>query len=272
MQKSSERILTTHTGSLPRPPALVDLLIKKANHQPLDEAELARAGKLTRSVRLIFQPAEEITPGGALDVIADGGTHGLEQVFALHCDPKVEVGKIGFRAGSITAGADRISVSMRGPGGHTARPHLTADLVYALGAVVTGLPALLPAWGYGFWKSRDVYPHQDDAEEDVHGCRWHGIPLDAIVVDSPWETQYNTWEPNPHQFPDFAGMVARWRAIGAPRACSTVRSALPGRFATDVAANYAVPGRAKSSAERRAALRSGDVGNRVSSHHLEVPL
>src|SRR3954465_5730751 len=79
---------------------------------------------------------------------------------------------------------------------------------------LTGLPALLPAWGYGFWKSRDVYPPQDDAEEDVHGCRWHGIPLDAIVLDSPWETQYNTWEPNPHQFPDFTGMVARWRAIG----------------------------------------------------------
>jgi len=79
---------------------------------------------------------------------------------------------------------------------------------------LTGLPALLPHWGYGFWKSRDVYEHQDDAEEDVYGCRWHGIPLDAIVLDSPWETQYNTWEPNPHQFPDFAGMVARWRASG----------------------------------------------------------
>jgi alpha-glucosidase (family GH31 glycosyl hydrolase) len=79
---------------------------------------------------------------------------------------------------------------------------------------LTGLPALLPPWGYGFWKSRDVYEHREDAEEDVSGCRWHGIPLDAIVLDSPWETQYNTWEPNPHQFPDFAGMVGRWRAIG----------------------------------------------------------
>ncbi len=106
-------------------------------------AELARSGALTRSVRLIFQPAEEITPGGALDVIADGATQGLYQVFALHCDPKLEVGKVGFRTGPITAGADRICVSMRGPGGHTARPHLTADLVYALGAVVTELPALL---------------------------------------------------------------------------------------------------------------------------------
>jgi alpha-glucosidase (family GH31 glycosyl hydrolase) len=79
---------------------------------------------------------------------------------------------------------------------------------------LTGRPALLPEWGYGFWKSRDVYEHQEDAEEDVNGCRWHGIPLDAVVLDSPWETQYNTWEPNPHQFPDFAGMVARWRAGG----------------------------------------------------------
>ncbi|MGA9346859.1 MAG: amidohydrolase [Nocardioidaceae bacterium] len=106
-------------------------------------ADLVTQGALERSVRLIFQPAEEVTPGGALDVLADGGATGLEQVFALHCDPKIEVGRVGFRAGAITAGADRIKVTLRGPGGHTARPHLTADLVYALGAIVTELPAVL---------------------------------------------------------------------------------------------------------------------------------
>jgi alpha-glucosidase (family GH31 glycosyl hydrolase) len=73
----------------------------------------------------------------------------------------------------------------------------------------TGRPALLPAWGYGFWKSRDIHQHQDEVMEDVHGCRWHDIPVDAVVLDSPWETNYNTWRPNPHQFPDFAGMVSR---------------------------------------------------------------
>ncbi len=78
----------------------------------------------------------------------------------------------------------------------------------------TGLPPVLPEWGYGFWKSRDVYPHQDDVEDDVHGCQRSGIPLDAVVLDSPWETQYNTWEPNPHQFTDFQGMVAAFRASG----------------------------------------------------------
>jgi amidohydrolase len=106
-------------------------------------ADLATQGLLARSVRLIFQPAEELTPGGALDVIADGAIAGLREVFALHCDPRLDAGQIGLLAGPITAGADRIRVDLRGPGGHTARPHLTADLVSALGAVVTELPSLL---------------------------------------------------------------------------------------------------------------------------------
>lgn len=106
-------------------------------------AELRSRGLLRRSIRLIFQPAEEITPGGALDVIADGAIAGLEHVFALHCDPKVEVGKVGLRVGPITGGADHLQVTMTGPGGHTARPHLTADVVFALGVVITQLPGVL---------------------------------------------------------------------------------------------------------------------------------
>ena len=51
-------------------------------------------------------------------------------------------------------------------------------------------------------------------EDDFDGYRRHRLPLDAIVLDSPWATQYNTWEPNPHQFPDFNGMVARFRERG----------------------------------------------------------
>ena len=79
---------------------------------------------------------------------------------------------------------------------------------------LTGLPALLPEWGYGHWKSRDVYQHQRDVEADFAGYREHRLPLDAIVIDSPWETQYNTWEFNPRQFPDATGMIAGMRADG----------------------------------------------------------
>lgn len=106
-------------------------------------AELASEGLLSRSARLIFQPAEEVLPGGALDVLAAGAVESLGKVYAFHCDPSVEVGKIGFRTGPITAGAKAIKVVLSGPGGHTARPHLTADLVYALGTLVTGLPGAL---------------------------------------------------------------------------------------------------------------------------------
>jgi alpha-glucosidase (family GH31 glycosyl hydrolase) len=78
----------------------------------------------------------------------------------------------------------------------------------------TGLPPVLAEWGYGFWKSRDVYNHQTEVEDDVHGCARNAIPLDAVVLDSPWETQYNTWEPNPFQFTDFTGMVREFRETG----------------------------------------------------------
>ena len=79
---------------------------------------------------------------------------------------------------------------------------------------LTGFPALLPEWGYGFWKSRDVHEHRDDVLDDLGGFRRCGIALDAVVIDSPWATQYNTWEFNPHQFPDAAEMIARLRAEG----------------------------------------------------------
>jgi amidohydrolase len=105
-------------------------------------ARRAAAGQLDGRVRLIFQPAEEV-PGGALDVLAAGGIASADRIFALHCDPRLDVGKIGTRAGPITAACDKLMVHVAGPGGHTARPHLTADLVYALGKIITELPAAL---------------------------------------------------------------------------------------------------------------------------------
>jgi amidohydrolase len=94
-------------------------------------------------VRLIFQPAEEKVPGGALDVIAAGELRDVSAIFALHCDPKIDVGQLGVRVGSITAASDLMEIRLTGPGGHTARPHLTADLVYAISRVITDLPGSL---------------------------------------------------------------------------------------------------------------------------------
>lgn len=105
-------------------------------------AEQAAAGRLANGVRLIFQPAEEAA-SGAMDVIAAGALDSVSRIFALHCDPRLDTGLVGVRAGAITAACDRIRVTLTGPGGHTARPHLTADVVYALGKIVTEVPAAL---------------------------------------------------------------------------------------------------------------------------------
>jgi amidohydrolase len=93
--------------------------------------------------RLIFQPAEEVMPGGAEDVVRQDGLVGVERIFALHCDPTLDVGQVGLRVGPITAAADQIEVTLSGRGGHTSRPHLTQDLTYALAKVVTDVPAAL---------------------------------------------------------------------------------------------------------------------------------
>lgn len=107
-------------------------------------ARVLGAGDGDRSgIRLVFQPAEETVPGGALDVIAGGGLDDVESIFALHCDPKLDVGQFGVRAGPITAAADLVEVRLHGPGGHTARPSLTVDLVSIAGQVAADLPARL---------------------------------------------------------------------------------------------------------------------------------
>ncbi len=106
-------------------------------------SSLRAHGLLRTGVRLIFQPAEESSPSGAPDVIRAGGLSGVAEAYALHCDPRTTVGQIAVKRGAITSAAVMVKVNLRGPGGHTSRPHLTADVVGALGALVTQTPFVL---------------------------------------------------------------------------------------------------------------------------------
>lgn len=106
-------------------------------------AELAAEGLLSTGVRLLFQAAEEIQPGGAIDALEAGAMDGVGMVFALHCDPRLDVGRIGSRIGPITSASDPVTVTLTAAGGHTSRPHLTGDVVYALGQVITQVPTVL---------------------------------------------------------------------------------------------------------------------------------
>jgi len=106
-------------------------------------ADFQRVNELELGIRIIFQPAEEVWVGGATDVISWGALEGVHSIFAIHAEPKLRVGRIGIRAGAITSATDVVELKIKGPGGHTSRPHLSADVVYALGKVITELPTLL---------------------------------------------------------------------------------------------------------------------------------
>lgn len=162
-------------------------------------ARLAEQGRLPRPVRLVFQAAEEVMPGGALDAVKAGVLDGVERILALHCDPKVEVGRIGLRHGPITSAADKLKLALDGPGGHSARPHLTTDLVMAAAKLATELPAALSrrvdprsglsvVWGrIEAGHAANVIPQHAELEGTVRCldlAAWHDAPdLVHEVID-----------------------------------------------------------------------------------------
>jgi amidohydrolase len=162
-------------------------------------AELERAGGLPRPVRVVFQPAEEVMPGGALDAVKAGVLDGVERILAVHCDPKVEVGRIGLRPGPITSAADKLKLALDGPGGHSARPHLTTDLVMAAAKLATELPAAVSrrvdpraglsiVWGrIEAGHAANVIPQHAELEGTVRCldlAAWHDAPdLVHEVID-----------------------------------------------------------------------------------------
>ncbi len=101
---------------------------------------LSREGAPSGRVRLIFEPAEEALPGGAIEIIEEGHLKGVGAIYGLHCDPKIEVGTFGLNPGPITSAADLVEVEFAGPGGHTARPELTVDLVQVIARAAAGVP------------------------------------------------------------------------------------------------------------------------------------
>lgn len=104
---------------------------------------MASLGDLPGRVRFLFQPAEEVIPGGAEAMIREGVMEDVEAIMAFHVDPSIPPGSVGLRADAITGASDRLHVTLEGPGGHTSRPHQTVDLLQAAARLVIDLPAHL---------------------------------------------------------------------------------------------------------------------------------
>lgn len=88
--------------------------------------------------RAIFQPAEEICRGACM-MIESGAVEGVDAILAAHVDPTRPVGQIGLRPGVFTANCDEFRITVRGLGGHAARPHETRDPISAAAQLINWL-------------------------------------------------------------------------------------------------------------------------------------
>jgi amidohydrolase len=105
----------------------------------------ALGSDLPGNVRLIFQPAEETPPGGALGMIRGGALSSppVDVIIGVHVDPAVAAGKVGVNSGVISAAADDFNVRIRGRGGHGSSPHVGIDAITVAAQFLTALQTVV---------------------------------------------------------------------------------------------------------------------------------
>ena len=101
--------------------------------------------KFNGSVMGLFQPGEEICPGGASVLIEAGLFEGKEPIAVIgqHVSPEIMTGKLGFREGMYMASSDEIHIKVKGTGGHGGLPHLLTDPVVAAAQIITSLQQIV---------------------------------------------------------------------------------------------------------------------------------
>ena len=97
------------------------------------------------TVKLIFQPAEEILPGGAIQILQESAflNPKVDTIIGQHVMPSIESGKIGIRRGKMMASMDEISIKVIGKGGHGAQPNETNDPVVAASTIIVTLQQII---------------------------------------------------------------------------------------------------------------------------------
>ncbi|MGK7900489.1 MAG: M20 family metallopeptidase [Hormoscilla sp.] len=94
--------------------------------------------KLPGTVRLLFQPAEEVGQGASW-MVQDKAMENVSGILGVHVFPSIQAGSIGVRYGALTAAADDIELTIIGESGHGARPHEAIDAIWIAAQVITTL-------------------------------------------------------------------------------------------------------------------------------------
>lgn len=125
--------------------------------------------QLDGTVRLIFQPAEEISEG-ATEVLATGLLEDVQGIIGFHNMPQLKAGQLALNAGAMMAGVEKFKVTVTGVSSHAARPDLGTDTVTAVTTMVQNLQLLI---------SRTVSPFETAVLSITHldvGSTWNVLP------------------------------------------------------------------------------------------------
>jgi amidohydrolase len=97
------------------------------------------------TIKLIFQPAEELLPGGASIMIKEGVLENPkpDYIIGQHVMPLIDAGKVGFRSGIYMASTDELYVTVTGKGGHGAQPHQNIDPVLIASHIIIALQQIV---------------------------------------------------------------------------------------------------------------------------------
>lgn len=109
------------------------------------ELLMARREQFEGTIKLIFQPGEEKSPGGASILIKEGVLKNPEvsAIAALHVAPDLACGTAGFRNGAYMASADELHITLKGRPGHAAMPHLAVDAISMAAQLIISLQQVL---------------------------------------------------------------------------------------------------------------------------------
>lgn len=99
--------------------------------------------QIAGSVRFIFQPAEELSPGGAAPMIAEGVLDDVDVIYGAHLWTPFPVGRVFTRSGPVMAAADEFVMDVIGRGGHGGLPHETVDSVVVASHLVVNLQSIV---------------------------------------------------------------------------------------------------------------------------------
>jgi amidohydrolase len=107
------------------------------------KAMQARRGELSGTIVALFQPAEELSPGGALPMIQAGALEGVDAIFGVHLWTPLPVGVAAAQPGPMMAAADEFTIEIKGKGGHGGLPHETVDSIVAAAHLVVNLQTIV---------------------------------------------------------------------------------------------------------------------------------